>query len=113
MGNTTSSETTSGSSSGSSFLKYEPQPDLRGHLELDGPINEDDDDPDCEVLVATFKFEACKWEKPPWSARERPIPVGMVEGLGHVTNRRLVLFWDVGGALSGGIIDKGGEVICV
>jgi hypothetical protein len=88
-------------SSGSS-LKYEPQPSLQGLLELD----------DDETLVATFKFEAAEWETFFGLSKEYTVGVGMVEGLGHVTSERLILFWDLKGALRN-ITDHGTEWTCM
>lgn len=65
--------------------KYDPQPSLLGNLELC----------DDERLVATFRFEPCYWEKDIFSSNSFPVGIGSVGGIGHLTDMRLVLFWDV------------------
>ncbi|RYC79564.1 hypothetical protein BFJ63_vAg17551 [Fusarium oxysporum f. sp. narcissi] len=69
--------------------KYDPQPSLLGNLDLC----------DDERLVATFRFEPCYWEKDIFSSHSFPVGIGSVGGIGHLTDMRLVLFWDVQNAL--------------
>lgn len=69
--------------------KYDPQPSLLGNLELCSD----------ERLVATFRFEPCYWEKHLSSSESFPVGIGSVDGIGHLTDMRLVLFWDVQNAL--------------
>ena len=41
-----------------------------------------------------------------------PIRIGSVDGVGHITNMRLVLFWDVEAALSVEAVENGAEAAC-
>lgn len=75
--------------SDNSKLKYDPQPSLQGNLELGSD----------EKLIATFRFEPYYWEKSLFSAYSFPVGIGSVDGIGHLTSERLVLFWDVKNAL--------------
>jgi hypothetical protein len=68
---------------------YQQQPSLLGRLQL----------ADEEKLIATFRFEPQEWQKAFLSANKFPGGIGSVDGIGHITSRRLVLFWDTEGAL--------------
>lgn len=83
----------------SKFPKYDPQPSLRGGLDLS---------PD-ERILATFRFQPAAWESIFWGSREHPVPLGSIDGLGHLTNKRIVLFWDTKAALSAKMVHYGGE----
>ncbi|KAH7147284.1 hypothetical protein DER46DRAFT_703950 [Fusarium sp. MPI-SDFR-AT-0072] len=81
--------------------KYDPQPSLLGNLELCGD----------ERLVATFRFEPCYWKKHLFSTNSCPVGIGSVDGIGHLTDMRLVLFWDVQNALMKEAGEKTSEFI--
>jgi hypothetical protein len=89
-------------SSESKYKGYDPRIELKGQLNL----LED------EKLIATFCFEPCEWQNTLWGSKEHPVPLGSVDGIGHVTTERIVLFWDVKAALSGENIQLAGEGAC-
>ncbi|ODA80705.1 hypothetical protein RJ55_03664 [Drechmeria coniospora] len=83
----------------SKFRKYDPQPSLRGGLDLS---------PD-ERILATFRFQPANWESVFYGSRHHPVPLGSVDGLGHLTNKRIALFWSTKAALSAKTVHYGGE----
>ena len=93
----------------SKYDKYDPQPSLKGRLYL---LEDEDEDGDNEKIIATFRFEPCEWQKILWGSKEHPVPLGSVDGLGHLTNKRIVLFWDTKSALSAETVHNAGEAAC-
>ncbi len=65
---------------------YLPQSDLL----FDFPLE------DGEELIATFEFVASKWMKDLYSSNKMfPSLLGSRLGIGHVTNKRILLFYDL------------------
>lgn len=86
-----------GSGLSTSSLKYEPQSELLGSYE---PYGDWTHDYEAEELIATFRFMPCYWERSLFRKTLFPTDTGGIAGIGHLTNQKLVLFYDVQEALS-------------
>jgi hypothetical protein len=64
---------------------YKPQIALLGRYKLK----------DDEYLIATFAFEPCEWWRTLGKKTSHPVGCGYVAGIGHVTNERVLLFYDL------------------
>jgi len=111
----TSDNNTSDNSTSSDSISdgYKPQPELKGCLELcDYEDCDGVDEDEREKIIATFSFEGCEWISPIYApATKTPAGVGSFDGLGHITNQRIVLFWDVKAALSGETAGPGDKIV--